>query len=167
MESQEERFKKAITRRKIYQIIMTILIIVLMVIIYWDVIFFISTNNCNNSSPRGVLLEDRLSEEYIFNSKFEAYIGERIRGNNIKQLCKMVQTNNIENANDKLVKVGIALNKKDNKTYSNSDPDNLVNQKGEFGTEYDKINSGSTYQVQCNYNNSGLVQSITIVKNKN
>lgn len=163
MKDEEEKLKKATKRKKMYIFLMIILIVCLIILSYWEIVYRIG-NDCSHGGP---LADDYFTETQMFNMQFNQYEGERVKGSNVKQLCKEVKENNLYSIDDKekIIEVRIIKSNETNEVNYNSETDTLVNTKGEFGTEYYNIIKTDTYKVKCNYSENGVIQLITVEKN--
>lgn len=98
-------------------------------------------------------------EKTIFNQKFTAYKGDKIKGTNVKALLTNVMTSNSQNRDidGKLVEVT-----GEGKTAT---PTTANLQEATLDEIRNAINTGATYKVLMINNDAGLVNKITITKN--
>ncbi len=126
-------------------ILLAILIISLGIMIYNQ-----ASGVVNNNSMTEV-------EVTTFNQKFEQYLGDKVRGANVKSLINAVNTNNMstDDASKQVTLVGGG---------------NLAFTGGATTGDFKAtIKTGSTYKVEVSQNNGktkgGLISSITITEN--
>lgn len=95
-----------------------------------------------NSDMSGVEID-------TYNSKFETYCGENVRGAQVKQLINAINAHNRENAGDESKQITLDKNAK-----------NVV-------TEAKDVKTGETYVVTIEkYTTGGLIEEMRIVSNK-
>lgn len=103
------------------------------------------------TSARNVLDKANLSSEEIttFNSKYEEYRGENVRGTGVRRLCELVSSNNATDE-DNVIKI----------TYGT---DKDVTGQTEVMALRSLIKTGKTYKVTMSYSaTTKLIESITI-----
>lgn len=112
------------------------------------------------------------SEKVTFNSKFEVYEGEKVRGSKVIQMIKAVAAHDRteQDSNKKVWVVGKnATSLASSLSTIETSFSNLIFIKdtGEDGDTLkgaEAINAGSTYKVKCVYDtNSGLVKAISVI----
>ena len=111
------------------------------------------------SQASGVVNNNSMTEVEVttFNQKFEQYLGDKVRGANVKSLINAVNTNNMstDDASKQVTLVGA-----NGLTFSGGATT------GDFEAT---IKTGSTYKVKVSNNGKtkgGLISSITIEENK-
>ena len=86
-----------------------------------------------------------------FNSEFEAYVGENVKGSRVRALCDAVRSNNLAHQDDEDGLYTITLNDKTLATEINEIKNGIKN--------------GKVYKVSItDYKNTGLVDKISITE---
>ena len=150
----EQKLRKAVKRRIIYEILAAIqaLIITIMLLIF--IVNFVNHKNCVTSSKYS-----DTETVAAFNSKFDSYIGNEIRGTNVKALLAMIRDNNL-NANNVTV-YGIAVDASNagldfpqRVTKIDLSDISIINgeiMKGNLNAIRNNISGGKTYKVEAEY----------------
>ena len=102
----------------------------------------------------------------VFNDRFETYQGNKVKGHEVKKLCKLATTSNYENrfSDNQQVRVGVVAEQDTGADFKDNHPSNLVKEKcktGQYGENYLKIEDTSYYSIKCHYKD-GLVRSVTV-----
>ena len=103
------------------------------------------------NTARNALNNANLSAEQIdaFNSKFEQYLGESVKGINVRSLCDLVKSSNATDEENQ-IKVSYGTNKD-------------VTGQSEIQTLKNGIKTGGLYKVTATYSaTTKLIDSITI-----
>jgi hypothetical protein len=113
------------------------------------------------------------SEKVTFNAKFEAYEGDNVKGNKVKQMAKAVATHN-RTEQDNAKKVWVMVGALPNSVPTSFNVSRAVikddgaegnfNYNGKIGL--DGLEAGKTYTVKCLYDsNNGIIKAIYILLN--
>ncbi len=99
------------------------------------------------------------NEKLMFNQPFTNYEGERVSGANVRALIRQAISNNSANKDveGKLVSISI------DGTAITATPEALNT--NEMSAASAKVNTGATYKVVLEYNESGLVNNVIATKN--
>ena len=84
------------------------------------------------------------------NAQYEAYIGENIKGSQVKTLCNLVRDNNLTKDDSETFEI---------KINNTSDPTEINKLKN-------SIASGKTYKVEATYGSNKLIDSISFEESK-
>ncbi len=84
------------------------------------------------------------------NAQYEAYIGEAIKGSQVKTLCNLVRDNNLTADQSETFTITI----------------NSVTEATEINKLKNTIANGKTYKVEATYGSNKLIETITFTENK-
>ena len=151
----ENKLEKVKKQRKIFEILAFIQILIFVSCL----LVIVNSNNCSNSVGSGVETIE------AFNSKFDAYIGNEIKGTNVKALLAMIRDNNL-NINETTIypidvividnNLGVTVTDDVKNAIKGSDTAIDVKKWGENSAinlkiVRDKISGGKNYKVEAQY----------------
>lgn len=84
------------------------------------------------------------------NAQYEAYIGENIKGSQVKTLCNLVRDNNLTADQSETFTITI----------------NSVTEATDINKLKNTIANGKTYTVEATYGSNKLIETITFTENK-
>lgn len=148
MEEKQLELNKIIKKKKIYQLLIIILFIGLVL-----VALFVYHKEPETCQLDGVV--DDTEPHKAFNSKYEAFEGNSVKGSRLKTLIRM--TFNYNNS-DENRQVSIVL-----KTKNNEEQNLVTKGKGDSIKKNETIiDTENNYRVKCIYDDNGYVTSINI-----
>jgi hypothetical protein len=111
-----------------------------------------------NKATSGVNLDEATISQ--FNQKFSQYEGTRVSGSKVKSLIDAVRLNNTSYTDDATMQVAVTYGK--NTISDTTSVDDITN---DANTLKKAIQNGSKYTVEFTYEESGLIDTITISQN--
>lgn len=104
------------------------------------------------NSAKEALSGANLDKEKIatFNSEYEAYLGDNIKGTQVKSLCDSVRNNNLNADESEVFTITI----------------NDVTDPVDINTLKKTVANGKTYTVDMTYGTNKLIETITFTENK-
>lgn len=104
-------------------------------------------NNAKDATDTSSLTTQQIT---TYNSTFDAYVGEKVGGSNVKALYEAVKNHNLANSTDDSLIISI----------------NDKTEASDLTSARSSIKTGKTYKVSAEYDtNTGYINKITIVEN--
>ena len=117
------------------------------------------------NQARDTLSQANLDQETIaaFNSKFDSYISDKLKGTDVRTLCDLVRNNNLAVDMSTTFPISITV---DSKKAEAKDEKSAKASATTINDAKNTVVKGATYNVKATYATNGLIETITATKNK-
>ena len=118
------------------------------------------------NQARDTLSQANLDQETIaaFNSKFDNYISDKLKGTDVRTLCDLVRNNNLAVDMSTTFPISIDVG---GKKVTAKDEKTAKESASKINDAKNSVVKGATYKVTATYNaTNGLIETITAAKNK-